>query len=515
MNNDVQNLSWTHNKQKMQQMITYDVVVVGGGNAALCAAISAQESGAKVLILERAPKDHRGGNSAYTGGAFRIAYNGTEDLLKLMPDLHPDEMNNSDFGTYTEDQFYDESISMSGYRADADVLHNVVHQSLPTMLWMTQHGVRFIPIYGRQSFKVGGKQKFWGGLTVEVSGGGLGLMQSLYKWIEEHTNIEIRYGARAIDLTREKSGWNVEIETDHGNVLISTKTVVLATGGFHANLLWRAQYLGPNWDLAKVRGSRYNTGDGINLALDAGAIAHGNWTGCHAVFYDLNAPPYGDINLLNQQKNYFTLGIVVNADGQRFVDEGSDFRNYTYSGMGARVLGQPGAVAWQLFDSKTVALLPDEYRVKHATRLTADTLEHLAEQMEGINKKSFLETITEFNASVDLNVPFNPAVKDGRATRGLSIPKSNWAQPIDTGPFVAYAVTCGITCTYGGVKVNPTGQVLDQNDQPLEGLYAAGEMVGGLYYIKYAGGIGLTAGSVLGRLSGQHAAQLASTVVTK
>jgi tricarballylate dehydrogenase len=177
--------------------------------------------------------------------------------------------------------------------------------------------------------------------------------------------------------------------------------------------------------------------------------------------------------------------------------------------MGARVLGQPGAVAWQVFDAKTVGMLPDEYRVKHATRLQADTLEELAEQMDGINRRAFLQTVAEFNAAVDASQPFNPAVKDGRGTRGLAVPKSNWAQALDTGPYVAYAVTCGITCTYAGVKVNPAGQVLDDEDRPLPGLYAAGEMVGGLYYVKYAGGIGLTAGSVLGRISGAHAATLA------
>lgn len=490
----------------------FDVVVIGGGNAALCAAISAHESGASVLVIERAPKDHRGGNSAFTGGAFRIAYDGVDDLRQLIPDLHPDEIRDSDFGTYTEDQFYDEVIAMSGYRADADVLQTVVRQSMPTMLWLTHHGVRFVPIYSRQSFKVDGKNKFWGGLTVEVSGGGLGLMQSLYAWAEQKTAIAFRYGARAVGLSQNDSGWSIEVEEDGKSNTIAARTVVMATGGFHANLQWRSMYLGPNWDLAKVRGSRYNTGDGISLALRAGAIAHGNWTGCHAVFYDLNAPAFGDINLLNQQKNYFSLGIVVNAEGQRFVDEGSDFRNYIYSGMGAKVLGQPGAIAWQIFDAKTVGLLPDEYRVRHATRLQADTLEALADLMEGIDKKAFLRTIREFNASIDQTVPYNPAVLDGRATQGLSVPKSNWAHPIDMGPFVAYAVTCGITCTYGGVKVSPLGQVLDDADRPLPGLYAAGEMVGGLYYIKYAGGTGLTAGSVLGRISGAHAAERAKAV---
>lgn len=491
-------------------MESYDVAVIGGGNAALCAAIAAHEDGASVVVLERAPKEHRGGNSAYTGGAFRIAYRGVDDLLTLVPDLHPDEISNSDFGTYNEDQFFEEVIAMSGYRADADVLETVVSESLPTMQWLRDHGVRFVPIYGRQSFKVDGKQKFWGGLTVEVSGGGLGLMERLYAKAEQ-LQMDLRYGARATDLKREGDAWTIESETNHAKTSIRAKSVILATGGYHANVLWRAKYLGPNWDLAKVRGSRYNTGDGISLALNAGAMPHGNWTGCHAVFYDLNAPPFGDINLLNQQKNYFTLGIVVNADGKRFVDEGLDFRNYTYSGMGARVLAQPGAIAWQIFDAKSVDLLPDEYRVKHATRITADTLEDLAARLDGINQRAFLQTVHEYNESIDTGVPFNPAVKDGKSTVGLSIPKSNWANPIDTGPFVAYAVTCGITCTYAGVKVNTQGQVLDDADRALPGLYAAGEMVGGLYYVKYAGGVGLTAGSVLGRISGKHAAARAGT----
>ncbi|SSW66690.1 Fumarate reductase flavoprotein subunit [Achromobacter veterisilvae] len=489
-------------------MEIFDVAVIGGGNAALCAALSAQESGARVIVIERAPKDNRGGSSAFTGGAFRIAYKGNDDLKTLIPDLSEDELANSDFGSYTEDQFYNEAVAMSGYRADADVLDTVVTQSFPTMMWMRSHGVRFMPIYGRQSFKVDGKNKFWGGLTVEVSGGGLGLMQALYDRAEK-LGLDLRYGARACGLEREGDAWTVALEENGATRKLRARAVVLATGGFHANVRWRAQYLGPNWDLAKVRGSRYNTGDGIDMAVGAGAIAHGNWTGCHAVFYDLNAPAFGDIDLLNQQKNYFNLGIVVNADGRRFVDEGLDFRNYTYSGMGARVLAQPGAVAWQVFDAKTAGLLPDEYRVKHATRLQADTLEELAAQMEGINPRGFLQTVREFNDSIDQSVPFNPAIKDGRATRGLAVPKSNWAHPLDTGPFVAYAVTCGITCTYAGVKVNPNGQVLDGDDHPLPGLYAAGEMVGGLYYVKYAGGIGLTAGSVLGRISGAHAASLA------
>lgn len=487
-----------------------DVIVVGGGNAALCAALSAREQGARVLLLERAPLEQRGGNSAFTGGAFRIAYDGVEDLQQLIPDLQDAERESADFGEYPATQFFEEAVTMSGYRADADVLEQVVDQSLPTMKWLREQGVRFAPIYGRQSFRVGGKHRFWGGLTVEVSGGGYALVETLFARAEA-AGVEVRYATRATRLTREHDAWVVGVRTREGEGQLRAGAVVLATGGFHANLAWRAQYLGHNWDLARVRGSRYNTGDGIDMALRAGAVAHGNWSGCHAVFYDLNAPAFGDISLLNQQKNYFTLGIVVNAQGRRFVDEGRDFRNYTYSGMGAHVLTQPGAVAWQVFDARTHDLLPDEYRVKHATRITADSLEALAAKMDGMDAPAFLDTVRAFNAGVNDSVPFNPAERDGRGTQGIDPPKSNWALALDTGPYFAYAVTCGITFTYGGVKVNVDGQVLDESGEPLPGLYAAGEMVGGLYYVKYAGGIGLTAGSVVGRAAGAHAARRSMT----
>ena len=495
-------------------MDAVDVIVVGGGNAAVCAALGAAEKGAKVILLERSPQETRGGNSAFTGGAFRVVYDGVDDIRKMVPDLSQAEIDGADFGTYTEEQYLDEWMALSQYRGDADLIEMVVKRSLPAMLWLREQGVRFVPLFGRQTFKVEGKLVFWGGLTVESSGGGLGLMQSLYRKAEKTPNIELRYGTRAVGLRESDSdansgGWVVECLVGRKKTEFAARNVILAAGGFHANLEWRSKYLGKNWDLAKVRGSRYNTGDGIQMGMDAGAIPHGNWTGCHAVFFDANAAPFGDISMLDQQKNYFTNGIVVNAEGQRFIDEGEAFRNYNYSQMGARVLAQPGGVAWQVFDQQTVDLLPGEYRVKHATRYQADTLEALADKMEGLShegKEGFLKTVREYNAAVRTDVKFNPAVLDGRSTPGLAPVKTNWANRLEKPPYVAYAVTCGITCTYGGLKVNTDAQVLDQEDRVIPGLYAAGEMVGGLYYIKYAGGAGLTAGSVLGRAAGNHAA---------
>jgi tricarballylate dehydrogenase len=231
------------------------------------------------------------------------------------------------------------------------------------------------------------------------------------------------------------------------------------------------------------------------------------------VFYDRNAPDFGDLALLNLQKNAFWLGIVVNARGERFVDEGSDFRNYIYSTMGAELLQQPGVIGWQVFDQKVSGLLPDEYRTRRASRVEADTLEGLAAKLEGVDADRFLATVRAFNDAVDRTQPFNPTVKDGRCTRGLAPDKSNWANPLDTPPYVAYGVTTGITCTYGGIRVDTEARVLSADGPPILGLYATGEMVGGLYYVHYPGGAGLMSGAVFGRIAGMHAARFAATGV--
>jgi tricarballylate dehydrogenase len=287
---------------------------------------------------------------------------------------------------------------------------------------------------------------------------------------------------------------------------ITAKAVIIAAGGFQANSEWRTRYLGPGWDLAKVRGTRFNTGDGIRMALDIGAMPYGNWSGAHAVAWEYNAPEFGDLAVGDAfQKHSYPFGVVINNDGKRFLDEGADFRNYTYAKYGREILNQPGYSAWQLFDAKVDHLLRDEYRIKQVTKVQADTLEELCARMDGVNTAQALETISEYNAAVDTNTQFDPNVKDGRSTSGLNINKSNWANTLDEGPFQAYNVTCGLTFTFGGLRINDEGQVLDSGLLPIPGLYAAGELVGGLFYGNYPGGTGLTAGAVFGRLAGQHA----------
>src|SRR5262249_10828352 len=373
-----------------------------------------------------------------------------------------------------------------------------------------EKGVRFIPIYGRQAFKIEGKFKFWGGLTVESVGGGPGLVNMLTEAAKKR-GIDIRYRTRALDLLA--TGDRVErVRIRHGGQVseLHSKAVVLACGGFQANPEWRTRYLGPGWDLAKVRGTRFNTGDGIRMALEIGASPCGNWSGCHAVGWEMNAPEFGDLAVGDQfQKHSYPFAIMVNATGKRFVDEGADFRNYTYAKYGRVILEQPSQFAWQIFDRKVIHLLRDEYRIKRVTKVRADKLEDLVQKLDDVNAARALEHIRAYNAAVMTDVPFNPNVKDGRGTRGLAVPKSNWANTIDEPPFEAYAVTGGLTFTFGGVKIDVNARVIDTDGAVIPGLYAAGEMVGGLFYFNYPGGSGLMAGSVFGRIAGTSAGQRA------
>jgi tricarballylate dehydrogenase len=488
----------------------YDVIVVGGGNAALCAAISASESAKKILVLERAPEEESGGNSRFTAGLMRVVYNGVEDLKRVI-DLSADEIARSDFGTYTEEQFFDDMARVTEYRCDPDLTEILVKQSLPAVVWMRQNGMRFTAAWGRQAFNIGGKFKFWGGLTVEAVGGGPGLVDALTQ-IARKKGIEIWYRARAVSLVADDAGVHGVVVKHQGETkTLSSRSVVLAAGGFQSNTEWRTRYLGPGWELAKVRGTRFNTGDAIEMALDIGAAAYGNWSGCHAVAWDRNAPEFGDLAVGDQfQKHSYPWGIYINAEGRRFVDEGADFRNYTYAKYGRVILGQPQQFAWQIFDAKAKAQLRDEYRIKQVTRRSANTLEDLVKQLEDTNAQTALEEIKKYNAAVRTDIAFNPNVMDGRRTENLNINKSNWANTIDTPPFEAYAVTCGITFTFGGLKINTDAQVLNTDGEPIPGLYAAGELVGGIFWFNYPGGSGLTNGSVFGRIAGRNAAKAAA-----
>jgi len=325
--------------------------------------------------------------------------------------------------------------------------------------------------------------------------------------LAEGLGVEVLYETKATRLVTDQRGQvtGVTVRGPQGYRDIPCGAAVLACGGFEANPEMRARYLGPDWELAKVRGVPFNTGDGLRMALDIGAQPYGHWSTCHAVAWDLNAPATGDWVLTElHQRHSYPFGIVVNLHGQRFLDEGADFRNYTYAKYGREVLRQPQRVAFQIFDAKVHHLLREEYRIRQATVATADTVEELAHRL-GVNAAGLAHTIAEFNAAVQPG-DFNPTILDGKGTRGITPPKSNWALPLDTPPFLGYPVTCGITFTFGGLRINPQAQVLDTEGQPIPGLYAAGELVGGLFYYNYPGGAGLMAGAVFGRIAGANAA---------
>jgi len=484
----------------------YDVIIVGAGNAALSAALAAKEICGSVLVVEKAPEYFRGGNTYFTGGIIRFAFNGIEDIKALMPDMSSTEEASVDVGSYTEDQFYDDMMRVTQGLSDPDLAQILVSQSFPTMKWLQEKGVRFILSYGRQAFKDGDIYRFWGGLLVEAVGAGKGLSDQQFEAAQK-AGIDVRYSTQGVKLLQNEKGQvsGLRVQGPDGFEDIPGLGVVLASGGFEANAEMRCRYLGPGWEMVKVRGIPYNTGDGIRMALEIGAQAHGHWSSCHAVAWDMNAPPFGDRTITElYQKHSYPFGIMVNLDGNRYLDEGADFRNYTYVTYGRALLEQPNGLGFQIFDEKVKHLLRDEYHIPQVTMAQADTIEELATRLD-INPEGLVKTITEYNAAVQQDVPYNPTVKDGRGTVGITPPKSNWAQTIDTPPYVGYAVTCGISFTFGGVKIDTRGQVVTTAQDPIPGLYAAGEMVGGLFYHNYPGGSGLSAGMVFGRLAGTSA----------
>lgn len=485
-----------------------DVVVVGAGNAGFCAAHAAAERGSRVLLLEKAERDRAGGNSFYTAGAFRFALDSIDDVADLLDEESSALLGETEVPSYPRSAFEQDMRRVTGDRCDPVLTDILVSRSTEAVRWLAGKGIRWRLMFERQSYLSGGKRVFFGGLYVGTVGGGKGL-------IEQHTaaaarsGIEVRYGARVTDLHLGDAGQRgvTYRDSDGAEHRVPAGAIVLTAGGFEADPQRRQQHLGDGWEHAYIRGSESNTGEVLDLALAAGAAAHGDWTSCHSVAWDSGADPTrGDRELTNQlTRQSYPIGIVVNRDGERFVDEGADFRNYTYAKYGREILRQPGGRAVQLFDAKTRPLLrTEEYDSRPITEAHANSIEELAEKL-GVDPAGLRRTVDEFNASI-VDEPFDPAVKDGRAAP-VAPPKSNWALELDTPPYYGFSVGCGITFTFGGLHVDESATVLDEGGARIAGLHAAGEMVGGLFSGNYPGGSGLTSGSVFGRLAGQHAAE--------
>ncbi len=483
--------------------IRYDVIVIGAGNAALTAAISARQNGARVLVLEKAPEVERGGNSRFSGGLFRFAYDGTEDLRRVKRDLAGDEWGRIEAQPYGGDRFTDDVMRVTQGQADRMLTGVLVEESLPTVIWMTDLGLKWQwSVLWRVEEE--GRLKFSPGAILEARGKGIGLVQQLFD-LAEKAGVSVAYGSKMVGFLQDPSGrvTGVRMRTSAGTEDVASQAVVLASGGFEANTEMRARYLGPGWDRVKVRGTRFNTGETLQMALDIGAKAVGHWQGCHSTPIDADAPDVGDLRLTDRTNRLsYPYGIMVNALGQRFVDEGEDVGGYTYAKFGRAILAQPGTVAYQIFDSKTTHLLEERYST--GVPVVTQSMAEIAERLP-IQGDALLSTVREFNAAVQPG-EFDPSKKDGKRTAGISPPKSNWALPLDSPPFTVYAVTGGITFTFGGIQVDNLARVIDTEDTPIPGLYATGEITGGFFFENYPGGTGLVRGAVFGKIAGAQAA---------
>jgi tricarballylate dehydrogenase len=484
----------------------HDVIVVGAGNAALAAAVAAREQGAsRVVVLEKAPVALRGGNTHYSGGLLRFAFDSADALRPLVPDAERQVRGFfADVPPYPAALFREDLERVTEGRTDPELAALLIGRSYDTVAWMARQGIALEPAVSLSGVRVGDRVKWSPGAVIRARHEGVGLSRMWFE-IAERCGVEIRYESAVVRLAQDARGHvtGVAVQDPEGVRELAARAVVLGCGGFEANPEWRARYLGRPWDHAKVRGTRYNTGDGLRMALAIGALPHGQWTGCHSTPIDADAPPYGDRKLTDKTNRLsYPFGVLVNRQGRRFFDEGEDFQFYTYAKLGGIILGQPGGVAYQIFDSKVTHLL--EGRYKTGQPLTADTLEQLVEQLP-IDRAACLAALRAYN-TVAGEGAFDPTERDGLATASLTPPKSNWAQRLDRPPFLAYPVTGGITFSFGGVKVNERAQVVSTAWAPIPGLYACGEMVGGLFHTNYPGGTGLMSGAVFGRLAGSHAA---------
>jgi tricarballylate dehydrogenase len=491
----------------------YEVVVVGAGNAGLVAALAARQQGGNVLVLECAGRELRGGNSRFSGGIFRAVHSGLESLRPLLGE-HAASADGVSVQPYGRDRYRDDWLRVSQGRTDPALLDTVVERSFDTLVWMREQGVE----WELASAKLFDRSRLGAGVTYEVPPGGAiravhegaGLVDRLFAAVDA-AGIEVWYDAPAVGLVLDGSAvGGVRVGLKDRSLDVRGQ-VVLAAGGFESSPEMRARYLGPGWDLVKVRGTRFNTGTMLTEALASGAQAAGHWSGCHSTPIDATAGAYGDIKMTDKSARYsYPYSLMVNSAGERFVDEGEDQVWLTYAKTGSAIRQQPGNVAFQIFDQRTIHLLEPRYVT--GVPVVAPTLGELA-AMLGLRRGRLERTVEAFNAAVspDAAEHFDPFSNDGVAAEPEGQPpKSNWALPLDRGPFTAYACSCGITFTYGGVKVDTQARVLDLGGRPIAGLFATGEIAGDFFYYNYGAGMGLMRGAVFGRIAGVSAARAVS-----
>ena len=489
-------------------MSDFDVIVVGGGNAAFAAAVSAHENGAKrVVVLEKAPKAQRGGNTHFSGAVFRHIFNDVKELDRFVPDAEEKYPGfHAGVQPYPIAAFREDLMRVTDGRSDPELSKILIEQSYDAMCWLQESGrMKFELAHSVMGIKVGTKMKWPTGAIVRTVHEGVGLSATWFKTAEQ-LGIEIRYDAFVMKLVQSDNGRvsGVVVRGPDGIKTLTAKSVVLGCGGFETNPAWRLRYLGSPWDHAKVRGSNFNYGDGLKMALDIGAMPWGHWGGCHATPINAEAPDYGRRDLTDKTNRLsYSYGVMLNVEGRRWIDEGADFNSYTYAKYGGLILKQPRSLVYQIFDSKVLDMLEPRYSTSEPFK--SDTLEGLVKQLK-VDHQQALKTLNEYNAAAGRGGPFNAAVLDHLHTEGIEPAKTNWAQKLDTPPYVSYPVTGGITFTFGGVKVTKDAQIVASDWKPMPGLYACGEMVGGLFHYNYPLGTGLMSGLVFGRIAGRSAA---------
>ena len=451
-----------------------DILVVGGGNAALCAAITAAKTGAKVLMLESAPKTYRGGNSRHTRN-FRCMHEGPQGVLT---------------GAYSEAEYFDDLLKVTAGKTDEDLARFTIRESEASYHWMVEHGVRFQPsLSGTLSLSR---------TNAFFLGGGKALVNAYYRTAED-LGVQIAYDAEVTHLDCEADKiHSVEANVKDQAISIHPKAVVVASGGFQANIDWLAEAWGPSARNFLIRGTPFNKGVVLKDLLDQGIESVGDPTQCHAVAIDGRAPKFdgGIVTRLD----CVPFSVVLNKNGERFYDEGEDVWPKRYAIWGRLVAAQPDQVGYAIIDSTSIDLfMPSVF-----PPVKADTLEGLGQQL-GLPGSQFIKTIEAFNAACQSG-PFTPTELDGLSTRGITPPKTNWARPIAEPPFYGYELRPGVTFTYLGLKVDQGAQVQGP-EKPVENLWAAGEiMAGSILGQGYLAGFGMTIGTVFGRQAGKGAA---------
>jgi tricarballylate dehydrogenase len=487
----------------------YDVIVVGGGNAACAAAVSARENGAKrVVLLEKAPREQRGGNTHFSGAILRFVFNEVEELDRFVPTAEKEYPGfHAGVPKYPKEAFREDLMRVTQGKSDPELADLLIGASYDTTCWMQDVGKHeFELARSVMGIKVGDQIKWPRGAIVRTVHEGVGLSATWFRTVEA-MGIEIQYDAHVLELIQNEDGriGGVVVRRPDGLKRLAAKAVILACGGFETNPEWRTRYLGQEWGHAKVRGSNFNYGDGLKMALEVGAMPWGHWGGCHATPIVSEAPDYGKREMTDKTNRLsYLYGVMINTEGRRWIDEGADMNAFTYAKYGGLILKQPNGKVFQIFDSKVLDLLEPRYKTSEPYK--ADTLEALVKQLD-VNQPQAMKTLKEYNEACGRGGPFNPAVLDRLHTEGIDPPKTNWAQKLDKPPFYSWGVTGGITFTFGGVKIDRNAQVISSGWKPIDGLYAAGEMVGGLFHYNYALGTGLMSGAVFGRIAGRSAAK--------